>query len=146
MIAARYAGITACLLTTPALAACDVTVSVASYHFDRSQPQNERNPGLGIECPLGAEWYMAAGAYRNSHLDDGEDKHSAYLLGMYAPWRYGPVRIGVGGGLVTGYDDDPMPMAGVTLTFDVHRNLAVGALVTPVVTGFYLKLKWDAAK
>lgn len=80
----------------PVRAACALTIAGISYHFDRRQQWNERNPGAGVECRN-----LVAGYYRNSY-------HRDTWYAGYA-WRpraltLGPVRAGLIGGVTTGYD------------------------------------------
>jgi hypothetical protein len=60
---------------------------------------NGFNYGAGIEQTVSDRWSLAGGWFRNS-----EYRGSAYAYGRYAVYKNGPWDIGVGAGLVTGYE------------------------------------------
>jgi hypothetical protein len=60
---------------------------------------NEFNYGAGIEHAVAERWTVAGGWFRNS-----EYRGSAYAYARYAVYKDGPWDIGVGAGLVTGYE------------------------------------------
>lgn len=67
--------------------------------YDRSgQPWNERNYGLGLRYTVSPEWSVQAGAYRNSI-----NRNTVYAIATYTPLNLGPLRVGVFGGLASGY-------------------------------------------
>jgi hypothetical protein len=74
-----------------------VQINGASVH-DRSG-FNGFNYGAGIEQTITDRWTIAGGWFRNS-----EYRGSAYAYGRYAVYKNGPWDIGVGAGLVTGYE------------------------------------------
>jgi hypothetical protein len=60
---------------------------------------NGFNYGAGIEHTVADRWTVAGGWFRNS-----EYRGSAYAYGRYSVYKDGPWDIGVGAGLVTGYE------------------------------------------
>jgi hypothetical protein len=60
---------------------------------------NEFNYGAGIEQTITDRWSVAGGWFRNS-----EYRGSAYAYGRYAVYKNKSWDIGVGAGLVTGYE------------------------------------------
>ena len=68
---------------------------------------NQFNYGGAIEQTINNNWNVAAGWYRNS-----EYRGSAYAYGRYSVYKDGPWDIGIGVGLVTGYQrSNVLPMA-----------------------------------
>ena len=87
------------------LAETYIQVNGASIH-DRSG-FNSINYGAGIEHAVTDRWSLAGGWYRNS-----EYRGSTYGYARYAVYKDGPWDIGVGAGLVSGYNSyTVMPMA-----------------------------------
>lgn len=67
--------------------------------FDSTGRQwDELNVGLGIRSTYSETWSVQAGFYRNS-----VDRTTVYAVVNYTPLQIGPVRMGVFGGLATGY-------------------------------------------
>jgi hypothetical protein len=60
---------------------------------------NSANYGAGIEQTVSGRWSVAGGWYRNS-----EYRGSTYGYARYAVYKDGPWDIGVGAGLVSGYN------------------------------------------
>lgn len=82
-----------------------VQINGASVH-DRSG-FNGINYGAGIEHAVSTRWSVAGGWYRNS-----EYRGSTYAYARYAVYKSGPWNIGVGAGVVSGYNSyKVMPMA-----------------------------------
>jgi hypothetical protein len=82
-----------------------IQINGASVH-DRSG-FNSINYGAGIEHAVTDRWSIAGGWYRNS-----EYRGSAYGYARYAVYKSGSWDIGVGAGLVSGYNSyKVMPMA-----------------------------------
>ena len=68
---------------------------------------NSINYGAGIEHAVTDRWSMAGGWYRNS-----EYRGSVYGYARYAVYKDGPWDLGIGAGLVSGYNSySVMPMA-----------------------------------
>jgi len=81
-----------------------IQVNGASMH-DRAG-FNSINYGAGIEHAVSDNWSIAGGWYRNS-----EYRGSTYGYARYAVYKDGPWDIGVGAGLVSGYNSyTVMPM------------------------------------
>lgn len=78
-----------------------LVATVASHHFDSAKPKDyeQRNWGVGIEQGLTENSRILAGFYRNSNR-----RESFYFGGVWAPLKLGPVRFGITGVLVTGYE------------------------------------------
>lgn len=87
------------------LAETYIQINGASVH---NRPGfNEFNYGVGIEQTITDRWTVAGGWYRNS-----EYRGSTYGYARYSVYKDGPWDIGVGGGLVTGYNSYTVaPMA-----------------------------------
>jgi hypothetical protein len=60
---------------------------------------NGFNYGAGIEHAVADRWTVAVGWFRNS-----EYRGSAYVYGRYAVYKRGSWDLGIGAGLVTGYE------------------------------------------
>lgn len=85
------------LLMSTAYAETYIQINGASVH---SKPGfNGFNYGAGIEQTITDRWTVAGGWYRNS-----EYHGSAYGYARYALYKDGPWDIGIGTGLVTGYE------------------------------------------
>jgi hypothetical protein len=89
---------TICMLViTAPMAQTYIQINGVSVH-DRPG-FNEFNYGAGIEQTITDRWSVAGGWFRNS-----EYRGSTYAYGRYAMYKNGPWDIGVGVGLVTGYE------------------------------------------
>jgi hypothetical protein len=128
------------LATLPAYADTWVSATTVSYHLDREQRFNERNPGLGIEHGLTENTRAVAGFYKNSIY-----RESAYVGASWAPLIAGNVRAGVVGGVITGYRISPAPMLVPVLMVEGKRIGANILFVPPVIKDvpatFALQLK-----
>jgi hypothetical protein len=80
-----------------ALAETYIQINGVSVH-DRSG-FNSVNYGAGIEHAVADRWTVAGGWFRNS-----EYRSSAYAYGRYAVYKNKSWDIGIGAGLVTGYE------------------------------------------
>ena len=82
-----------------------VQVNGASVH---NRPGfNEFNYGAGIEQTISKNWTIAGGWYRNS-----EYRSSTYGYARYSVYQDGPWDLGIGAGVVTGYNSYKVaPMA-----------------------------------
>jgi len=121
-------------------------VPLASYHFDRTNDEgekyNQRNFGIGLEYAVSEKFRLQAGMYRNSlGLESG------YVGASYLPWspfRYS--RIGVSAGVVSGYDENVIPVVIPTLSIE-GKKLGANILFVPETSqtkggGLGLILKW----
>lgn len=75
-----------------------VDTGFATYHFQRDQDLNGRNPGLGMEYRFSDAAAVTAGRFYNS-----DRQHSSYLGVYYQPWTFGPLRVGAVAGGFNGY-------------------------------------------
>jgi hypothetical protein len=75
-----------------------VTVSIASYHFDRSGDHCEVNPGIGIETDVAKDIRFHAGGYHNSNC-----RPSGYFCGSYTALTLGNWKAGSALCAFTGY-------------------------------------------
>lgn len=101
-----------------------LNINGISYHFDRKNPHNERNWGLGLEVPLSDHSSAMIGRYKNSDW-----KQTSYAWYVNTPWSIGKVQLGYMAGIATGYRDNPLtPMlvGGLAATI---RNDRVGVNV-----------------
>jgi len=106
-----------------------VTFGGGSYHFQRNLGHNEFNYGLGYERDLSEDLSVSAGVYKNSLR-----RASFYVLGNYylASPAQG-VRVGVTGGLMSGYHRAAIiPTLMPTLEWR-GESLAIQAFVVPTV-------------
>lgn len=97
-----------CLLLATSFAFADTWISATtvSYHLDRNRNFNEVNPGLGVEYGITENAKAIAGFYKNSIY-----KESAYAGAAWTPISIAKgLRIGVVGGIITGYRLSPAPM------------------------------------
>jgi hypothetical protein len=93
------------ILSNSSQAETYIQINGASVH-DRPG-FNGINYGAGIEHVVSNNWSLAGGWYRNS-----EYRGSAYAYARYAVYQDGPWDIGVGAGLVSGYNSYTVaPMA-----------------------------------
>jgi hypothetical protein len=102
---------------------------------------NQFNYGAGIEQTVSENWNVAAGWYRNS-----EYHGSAYTYARYSFYKNGPWNLGVGVGVVTGYNR----MAVLPMAFpEVCYGYLCGLFLPQVepsgtsVIGLHLKLPID---
>ena len=89
----------------PVTAETYIQVNGVSVH-DRPG-YNGVNYGAGVEHTVTKDWTVAAGWYYNS-----ERRGSTYAYARYAVYKNGPWDIGIGAGLVSGYNNyTVLPMA-----------------------------------
>ncbi len=81
----------------------EVEIHVTSYHFDESGDDdfNEVNIGAGYNYEIKPTIFAVAGAFNNSY-----EKLSIYAGAKWLPIEYKFIKLGVVGGVVTGYEDD----------------------------------------
>ena len=93
------------LITTSVSAETYIQINGASVH-DRPG-FNGVNYGAGIEQTITENWSVAGGWYRNS-----EYRGSTYGYARYSVYKDGPWDLGIGAGVVTGYNSYKVaPMA-----------------------------------
>jgi hypothetical protein len=85
------------VLTSQSLANTYIQINGVSVH---NKPGfNDFNYGAGVEQSVSDRWSLAAGWYRNS-----EYRGSTYGYARYAVYKNGLWDIGIGAGLVSGYN------------------------------------------
>ena len=101
------------------LAQTYVQINGVSIH-DKSG-YNQFNYGAGIEQTITDRWTVAGGWYRNS-----EYRGSTYGYARYSVYKVGPWNLGVGAGLVTGYNSYTVaPMAFPELCYSYLCAVAI---------------------
>lgn len=141
--------LTALACTTPAVASDAVWTSmmVRAYHTDRTKGYNENTLGVGVEYRRDdSDIRLVGGMYNNSF-----NRLSTYAGVSWLPVEVGPVKMGVMGGLISGYqryDYNFGPMAAGILSIEKNRYGA-NLMVVPPVPGdgaptwtFGLQLKY----
>lgn len=123
------------MVATSEALGCDyLAVSLRSYHVVR-KGQNELNLGLACEWKYSERVRGSAGFYDNS-----SNNFSAYAAAVYSPVRLAPgVRLGVMGGLVTGYERkpwQPIPLGGLVLSAENARH-GVNLTLLPAAGGIF---------
>jgi hypothetical protein len=89
------------------LAQAETYVQINGVSVHDKPEFNGFNYGAGIEHAVADRWTVAVGWFRNS-----EYRGSAYGYARYAVYKDGPWDIGVGAGVVSGYNSyKVMPMA-----------------------------------
>lgn len=99
------------------------------------QVYNNATYGAGAGFDLGPQTSIEAGVYRNSFY-----KASAYVEFDYLPLSVGRVRIGAGGGVVSGYQRFSgggylTPMAGMVVRYDLNNGDSLKMRVIPLCNG-----------
>lgn len=84
------------ILSNFSLAQTYVQINGTSIHDKPGY--NQFNYGAGIEQTIADRWSVAGGWYRNS-----EYRGSAYGYARYSVYKDGPWDLGIGAGMVTGY-------------------------------------------
>lgn len=93
------------ILSNFSLAQTYVQINGTSIHDKPGY--NQFNYGAGIEQTIADRWSVAGGWYRNS-----EYRGSAYGYARYSVYKDGPWDLGIGAGMVTGYQRmTVLPMA-----------------------------------
>jgi hypothetical protein len=74
---------------------------VGSHHIHPIQHFQDFNPGVGFECSVTPQWAASFGYFRNSL-----DRPSFYAGAIYTPElaHWGWLRLGVMGGIISGYN------------------------------------------
>lgn len=98
-----------------------ITLGGLSKHngkrIDTGEDYNEFNPGLGYEHPIDENWSISAGVFYNSHA-----KTSVYLAGFRQLLGINNFRLGISGGLFTGYSyASIVPSLMPTLMYEKER-------------------------
>lgn len=103
------------------------SVTVGSRHFDRGADFNERNLGIGVEVVKSENGRLVGGVYRNSI-----DRTSAYAGYTWAPEILPGARLGMVGGVVTGYRLSPAPMLAPVLMLE-GKHVGANVILVPSV-------------
>jgi hypothetical protein len=106
-------------LISNAFAETYIQINGASVH---NRPGfNGFNYGAGIEQAIAERWTVAGGWYRNS-----EYRGSTYGYARYAVYKDGPWDIGIGAGVVTGYNSYSVaPMAFPEVCYSYFCAIAI---------------------
>jgi hypothetical protein len=96
---------------------CAVQLHVAAYHA--APGYRGDTPGVGALCDAGGDLRVAAGTYLNS-----QRKQSAYVGWAWQPIALGVARVGVYGGMVSGYRIPLLPVAGAVVSVPLGRVTA----------------------
>ena len=102
---------------------------------------NGFNYGAGIEQTITDRWTVAGGWYRNS-----EYRGSTYGYARYAVYKNGPWDLGIGAGLVTGYNSYTVaPMAFPEVCYSYLCAIAIPQVNTGGASAlaFHLRLPID---
>ncbi len=95
-----------------------VIVSGLAKHLDGKQHCNSTTTGLGYEHSQSENWRSQIGFYRNSNC-----RWSAYAAEAWMPVYLQSinVRLGVLGGVVTGYGSAVLPAGGLVTSFEFKK-------------------------
>lgn len=109
---------------------CLPHIHMAAWHAEPGF--RSATPGLGVLCDTDWQALRAgAGVFRNS-----EGAASAYGVGVFQPLRWGPLRVGVAGGGVTGYRrHEVLPLGGLAVSIRQSPDLEHHFLGIPRVRG-----------
>lgn len=99
-----------------------IVISGLAKHLDGQQHCNSTTSGIGLEVND-----YAAGIYRNSNC-----RWSLYGAKAWLPLRYGSLRGGLIGGVVTGYETPLMPVAGFAATYE-GKTYGINLILIPPV-------------
>lgn len=99
--------------------------TVGSHHFNSGQ-HCEVNPGLGFEYVPERDYGVIAGFYKNSLC-----KFSGYTAGMWTPLHAGSLHAGAVMGVVSGYEQAQLSVAGALILKWEQGNFGVNMLGTP---------------
>ena len=95
------------LLTASTISSAETYLQINGTSLHSKPGFNAANYGAGIEHDLDNTWSVAAGWYRNSEYNG-----STYGYTRYAIWKSGDWNVGIGAGIVTGYNAHKvLPMA-----------------------------------
>lgn len=138
------------ILDTHSRADTWVVASVTSYHFDQKTQHNQINPGLGIERPLTPTVSAIFGGYRNSLIEPTADqkKVSAYAGVLWQPLHADDFKLGLAGGIVTGYESHPSPLLLPMVSWE-HDRFGANLFLAPkvkdsqAVLGLQIKYKFS---
>lgn len=124
------AGALALALSAGGAAAAEfVSVGGVSYHFERDLGHNEFNYGLGYERDWNDHLTWSAGVYKNSIR-----RATFYGLANWYPWALGEnFRMGLSGGLMTGYHKSPVIGTLMPTAEWLYGPIGIQAYVVPTI-------------
>ena len=108
----------------------EIVLHLMSRHPGNEGKYNETNTGAGVRIPITENTSFGAGTYRNSL-----DKQSNYVGLIQKIMQLGPVDIGVGGGIISGYLDKPVPFVTPEASMKVGPGTVRVNVVPPVKFG-----------
>ena len=104
-----------------------VVISGLALHLDGARHCNTYvTPGIGYEHALSKTWKLSVGAYDNSNC-----KLSSYVAGAWLPLKYGSFKLGTISGLVSGYNNSILPVAGLVLSYEPKNRIGLNFLFIP---------------
>lgn len=99
----------------------EVAMHVTSYHFERTPNYNENNAGLGLKWRRDGTRFLTLGTFRNSL------SRSSTYAGMGSDWQlYGPLKLRLTAGVVTGYEIAVAPFVFPELLVGRKSGVALG--------------------
>jgi len=128
------------LAFTSAHAAAFVDIIGPSYHTDNADHLlNNRTVGAAVGYSFSDSFSVRAGGYRNSYF-----KPTWFVEADALPVVFGPVRLGIGLGLATGYRAEfphPVaPMGGLVAQFAMTKSSSVQLRWLPVTGGNHVEV------
>lgn len=134
----RVAAATAASVALAGCAGNWLVITAASYHENRARGYNERNPGVGVEHPLGENVRAIGGMYRNSH-----DRDTLYAGAQWTPIKAGGFAFGGAAIAATGYEDGRAVLFAAPLLSYETRHWGVNLLpFHKSVVGLQFKLRF----
>jgi len=118
------------ILLTCTAHAGELSLDINGVSHHQYGKYNEQNYGAGLSYSFAQKWQASAGFYKNSLY-----RESVYGLLGYEFASFGPVHVGVAGGLVTGYKMSVMPVAMPTATINAGPLKIKTFLLPPVTSG-----------
>ena len=91
--------VTLLLLAITSISSAETYIQINGASMHDQPGYNSFNYGAGIEQTITENWTVAGGWYRNS-----EYRGSTYGYARYSVYKNGPWDLGIGAGLVTGYN------------------------------------------
>ena len=109
-------------------AQCEIQVHLVSVHASNESFNNDTH-GVGALCNVTDNTQAAIGTYQNSI-----NRRSNYAAIVWQPLNVGPIKLGVIGGVVSGYQNYLIPLAGAVASMKVTKGASVHLLVIPEVS------------
>ena len=112
------------------------------YHLDGEQHCNNRfTRGIGYEHQLSKKTRLAVGYYDNSNCDD-----SFYVAGAWLPLRVSDWKLGVMGGVVSGYSNAILPAGGLIFAYEPEKKVGFNIIFIPPAGDTSKGVCWLQAK